>query len=214
MLSRLVLATSLAMTAAVCGFARDPDHLRKGEEKLWGQSDRDYMRAVHTILARGWRGDVVVRMLDLPAGPPEAAIGIARTRAGYHAFEAKASTGLWGALSDLSGHIKHDYRGLHAVVHDRPLSDALSARIAALWRHVLTDPRNYGEETKIYVDANVFTFDLRFLPREHLTAHSTSAGVRTEQLILVARAIGNFARGGPESELSKAVAKAERTIGI
>ena len=216
MLSRLAVATICAAVIVPCAVARDADHLVKGEEELTEQWDRDYMHAVRTILARGWRADVLLRMVDIPAGPPESVVGITRIHSGHQAFEAKASTQLWGALTDTSSmqqRIKSDYRGLHPVLHERSLSQALSARIAALWRCVLADPRNYREETKIYVDPNVFTFDFRF-PREHLTARSRSAGARTEQLVLVARALGDYARGASETELAKVVSKAERTIGI
>lgn len=215
MLKRLVIAASFA-AAVVPALAGERDHLRKGEETLTEKWDVDYHRAVRTILGRGWQQDVVVRALDLTAGPPEWVSGIARTSAGYHAFEAIASTQIWSALSHTPNGkmaIKRDYSGIRPLVHERPLSEALSARIAALWRRALADPRNYGEETKIYIDTDVFTFDL-MASREHLTAHTTGWGPHTEQLIIVARTLARYAKGAPESELTKAVLRAERKVGI
>jgi hypothetical protein len=216
MLKRLVIALYLAASIAPA-LAGERDHLRKGEEKLTEKWDVDYNRAVSTILGRGWQRDVVVRALDLTAGPPEWASGIARTSAGYRAFEVIASAQIWGELSDTSSGqrtIKRDYSRVRPVLHERSLSDALSARIAALWRRVLADRRNYEEETKIYVDTDVFTFDLMFASRERFTAHTTGWGPRTEQLIIVARTLASYAKGAPESELVKAVSRAERKAGI
>lgn len=216
MLSRLAIAAFLTATIAPA-LAGDRDHLHKGEEKLTEQWDVDYNRAVRTILGRGWQQNVVVRALDLTAGPPEWVSGIGRTSAGYRAFEVIASTQIWGELSYTPNGkmaIKHDYRGIRPILHERALTATLSARIAALWRRVLSDPRNYGKETKIYIDTDVFTFDLRSRANKRITAHSTGWGPRTGQLILVARAIASYANGAPESQLAKTVSKAERTIGI
>ena len=216
MLSRLAIATFLAATVSAA-LGGNPDHLRSGEEKLTEKWDVDYHRAVRTILGRGWKPDVVVRTLDLTAGPPEWVSGIARTPAGYRAFEVIASTQIWSELSYTPNGqmaIKHDYRGIRPILHERPLSDVLSARIAALWRRVLADRKNYGEETQIYIDTDVFTFDLMFASNERLTAHTTGWGPHTQQLILVARILASYAKGAPESELLKAVSRAESKLRI
>jgi hypothetical protein len=216
MLSRLAIALSLAVAIAPAQ-AGERDYLRKGDRKLTQQWHIDFNRAVRTVLARGWRQDVVLRTFDLTAGSPEWVSGIARTGAGYRAFEVAASTELWAKLSDTSTGqmvIKHDYSGIRGLLHERPLSEALSVRIAALWRRMLTDPRNYGEEKRIYTDADVFAFDLRFARRERLIAHTSAWGPRTEQLVLITRALARYAKGAPESELTKAVSTAERKFGI
>jgi hypothetical protein len=90
----------------------------------------------------------------------------------------------------------------------------LSARIAALWRRVLTDSRNYGKDTSIFLDTDQFTYHVSFLPRERLTAHVTGWGPHSLELIYVGNAIVSHASGAPEGELVKAIAKAERKLGI
>ena len=169
------------------------------------------------MLARGWRKDVVVRMVDIPSFQPEWVAGIARTSSGYKAFEVTASKQIWGELGFGSGDPKRkqrDYHSIRPVLHERPVSDALSARIAALWRRVLADPRNYGKDAGIYLDSDQFTYHLSFLPRERLTAYVVGWGPRTEQLINVAFALANYAEGAREGELITAIRKVERKLGI
>ncbi len=87
------------------------------------------------------------------------------------------------------------YQSVKPVLHERPLSEALAARIAALWRRVLTDPRNYWKDPALYMDTNQFTYHLSFLPHERLTAWVSGWGPHSEELIWVARAIANHRKG-------------------
>ena len=89
-----------------------------------------------------------------------------------------------------------------------------SARIAALWRRVLADPRNYGKDPGTYLDTDQFTYYVSFLPHVRLTAYVVGWGPHTEQLINVASGVASYANGAPEPELIKAVKKAERKLGI
>ena len=217
MLSRLAI-TSLVLVLFVrtVAAAQDHDYLQRGEE-LTAQYEIKYDRATRGVLGRGWRKDVVVRMVNIPPFQPESVAGIARTVNGYMAFEATAAKNIWYELGFGSDHQKRktkDYHTIKPILHERPLSEALSARIAALWRRVLSDPRNYGEDPAMYLDTDQFRFYLAFLPRERMAAYMTAWGPHTWQLIGLANALASHANGAPERDLLKAVAKAERKLGI
>jgi hypothetical protein len=197
--------------------ASERDYMQRGEEKLTADYQIKYDRAVRYVLSRAWRKDVVVRMIDIPPFQAERAAGIARTSTGYQAFEVTASKHIWGELglgSDYPKRKKRDYHSIRPILHERPMSDALSGRIAALWRRVLADPRNYGRDPGLYLDTDQFTYHVSFLPRERLTAYVVGWGPRTGQLMNVAFALANYAEGAREGELITAIRKAERKLGI
>jgi hypothetical protein len=214
MLSHLMIASvallPLVETEVKAG---QRDYLQRGEEKLTDQIEIKYDRAVRDVLSRGWRTDVVLRMVDIPPFQPECVAGITRSRDHYHAFEVTASKHIWGVLG-FGGGKKGDYHSIHPIIHERTISPFLAARIAALWRRVLKDSRNYGKDTAMYLDTDQFTYHLSFLPRERLTAYMTGWGQRTEQLINVAGALADYANGASEKQLVQAVQKAERNLGI
>jgi len=218
MLSRIAIAVAvLLIVARSSANAAERDYLQRGEEDLTADYQIKYDRAARYVLARGWRKDVVVRMVDIPPFQPEWITGIARTSSGYKAFEVTASKHIWSELgfgSDDPKRKKRDYRTIPPILHERPIFDALSARIAALWRRVLADPQNYGSDTDIHLYTDQFTHHVSFLPRERLTAHAVGWGPHTEQLMQVAFAIANHAEGAPDRELVKAVKKAEGKLGI
>jgi hypothetical protein len=166
------------------------------------------------VLARAWRRDVVLRMVNIPPFQPESVAGIARTSTGYSAFEATALKHIWAVLDFDHKQGKGNYRSVRPLLHERPLSASLVARIAAVWRRVLVDPRNYGKDPAMSLDTDQFSFYLAFLPRERMTAHMTGWGPHTWQLIGVAGALSSHANGAPEGDLEKTVAKAERKLGI
>ena len=155
MLNRLAIATVLLMSfARAQSLAADRDYLQRGEEDLTADYQIKYDRAVRHVLARGWRKDVVVRMVNIPPFRPESVVGIARTSTGYKTFEVTASKHIWSELGFGSSDPKRrkaDYRSINPILHERSISEALSARIAALWRRVLTDSRNYGKDTSIFL---------------------------------------------------------------
>ena len=218
MLRRFAIASGLvALFAQVPANAVERDRMQRGEKELTADWEIKYDRAVRHVLSLGWHSDVVLRMVDLPPFQPEWVVGIANTPAGYCAFEVTASKQIWGQLpfgSDDPKHHKGDYHSVRPILHEKLISDALSRRIAAVWRRVLADPRNYGKETGIILDTDQFTYYLSSLPRERLTANVAGWGPHSEKLIDVAGAIANYANGAPEREVVKAVMKAERELGI
>jgi|SRR5438046_7805138 len=115
--------------------AEERDYLHRGEEKLTAQYQITYDRAIRDVLSRGWRRDVVLRMVDIPPFQPEWIAGIARTADGYHASEVTASNHIWAVLDfDNPKKKKRDYRTVRPILHERPLSAPIAARVAALWR--------------------------------------------------------------------------------
>jgi hypothetical protein len=214
MLSRFVIA-SVALLALVEREikAGERDYLQRGEEKLNDQIEIKYDRAIRDVLSRAWQTDVVLRLVDIPAFQPEWVTGIAHRSNQYYAFEVTASKSIWGVLG-FGGGKKGDYYTVRPVIHERRISPSLAARIAALWRRVLRDSRNYGTDAAMYLDTDQFTYYLGFTPRERLTANTTGWGPKTEQLNNVAFALANHAEGAPEGQLVKAVRKAERKLGI
>jgi len=213
MLGRLLIAVALLLFVKTQTKAGEKDHLQRGEEKLNDKIEIKYDRAVRDVLSRAWRTDVVLRMVDIPPFQPEWVTGITRSGDHYHAFEVTASKHIWSVLG-FGGGKKGDYHSVRPIVHDRPISASLAARIAALWRRVLKDSRNYGTDTAMYLDTDQFTYYLSFMPRERLTAYTTGWGPKTEQLNNVAFALANHGEGAPEGELVQAVTKAEWKLGI
>jgi hypothetical protein len=217
MLSRLVIAYIMLNLGAAHLGAADRDYLQRGEKELTADYEIKYDRAVRHVLSLAWRRDVVLRSVDLPPFQPEWAVGIRRDTPGYRAFSVTASRQIWDALGFGSTDPKKkrgDYRGVAPKIFERSLSQSLAARISALWRRVLADPRNYGKDNGIYLDTDQFTYYVAFRPREHLTAYVVGWGPRTEQLILVADALASYAAGDTEAQLVRAVSKAERKLGI
>ncbi len=108
-----------------------------------------------------------------------------------------------------------DRRTLRQPLYERRIADSVADRIAALWRRVLRDPRNYGKDPAIYLDTDEFIFYLAFLPTERFAARMTSWGPKVEQLTDVIDALVVYADGTiSEAKLVQAIAKAERKLGI
>jgi hypothetical protein len=218
MLNRIVIAVvALLVLSRSSAKAAERDHLQHGEEELTGVIQIKYDQALRHVLARGWRKDVVVRMVDNPPFRPEWIAGIARAAHGYTAFEVTAPKSIWFELGFGSKAWKRkgkDYYRIRPILHERPLSEALSARIATLWRRVLANPRNYGNDESMYLDTDQFAYHLSFLSHERLAAYMSAWGPDSEQLIAVAGALASYANDAPERELLKAVSKAERKLGI
>ena len=108
-----------------------------------------------------------------------------------------------------------DWHKLKRPVYERPISASLAARIAARWRRVLRDERNYGKDRDIYIDTDRFCFYFRFFPAEQITAHMQAWGPHVWQLLEIDGALGAYADGSiTEQKLAQAVANAERKLGI
>src|SRR4051812_35655998 len=99
MLSRLAIAGAiLLLLPGSPADAADRDYLQRGEEKLTSDLQIKYDRAVRSVLARGWRKDVLLRMFNVPPFQPESVTGIARTANGYTAFEVTVEKNIWYQL--------------------------------------------------------------------------------------------------------------------
>lgn len=220
MLSRVTIVALTALVASQCTTIAQPkrDSLVHGEAQPTTPSEIKYDRALRKVLERAWRKDVVLRMLDLAPFGPEWAGGLARGPAGYNAFAIGAATNLREYLARGSAARwakTGDRRTLRQPLYERRIEDSVAGRIAALWRRVLTDPRNYGKDPALYLDTDQFVFHLALLPNEHLTARMTSWGPQVKQLLDVMDALTVYADGTiSESKLAQAVAKAERKLGI
>ena len=147
MLSRLMIA-SVALLPLVGAEVKagQRDYLHRGEEKLTDQITIKDDRAVRDVLSRGWRTDVVLRIVDIPPFQPEWVAGITRSGDQYRVFEVTASKHIWSVLG-FGGGKKGDYHSIHPIIHERSISPSLARRVAALWRRVLKDSRNYGTDT-------------------------------------------------------------------
>jgi hypothetical protein len=220
MLSRAIAIALAVLVSTACVTTAQPkrDYLVRGEEKPSDAFARKHRRAVREICERAYRRDVVLRTVDLAPFGPEWACGLTRGRSGYRAFFTGASTNLSYALYyglRRDGSKAGDYHTLKQPMYERPISDSLAARIAALWRRVLFAPRNYGKAPHMYLDTDKFTFHLAFFLGEQITARMQSYGPQVEQLIDVDDALGVYADGTiTEQKLAEAVAKAERKLGI
>src|SRR5206468_5865211 len=119
MLSRLATVSMvLILFSRAWAEAEERDYLQRGEEKLTAQYQITYDRATREVLSRGWRRDVVLRMVDIPPFQPEWIAGIARTADGYHASEVTASKHIWAVLDfDNPKKKKRDYRTVRPILH-------------------------------------------------------------------------------------------------
>ena len=141
--SRLAIASVvLVLFGRTLSFAQNHDYLQHGEEQLASGYQIKYDRAIRHVLARAWRKDVVLRLVNIPPFQPERVAGIARTSTGYSAFEVTASKHIWAVLDFDHKQGKGDYRSVRPLLHEQPLPASLVARIAAFWRRVLADQRN------------------------------------------------------------------------
>jgi hypothetical protein len=110
--------------------AAEKDYLQRGEEKLTADYQIKYDRAIRHVLSRGWRRDVILRMVDLPPFQPEWVVGIAHTADGYHAFEAEASQQIWNVMGLGADHPKKhtgDFYSVRPILHKRAIARALGS---------------------------------------------------------------------------------------
>ena len=215
MLNRLAVTTVLlVLFARAESLAADKDYLQRGESGLTNDLEIKYDRAVRDVLGRGWRKDVVVRIVDFPPFQPEWVAGIAKTKDGYDAFFIRTSKQIWGTLGFGDGKPKRDTGNLHPILQERAIPAPLATRIAALWRRVLADPENYRKDPALYLDTDGFAFYLSFFPRERLAAHTAGLGDKGDALWRLTIAIMGYLNGMPEREFARDIAKAERKLGI
>jgi hypothetical protein len=220
MQTHLVAALTILLGLPSLAGAQDADYkdyLRRGEGP---RSSIQYDRAVRHVLARAWRSDVVLRMVDIPAFDREYAVGLSRSRSGYTAFATVVAPphSIWYTLgfgSDKPIRKPADYRRVRAIVMEKAIPDRTAARIAGVWRQVLTNRRNYRNDRLISLHSNQFTYYLAFSPNERITAYMPGWGPNTLQLIELGRAVGYYVEGlDSERDLISAIEKAERKLGI
>ena len=214
---RAAACTSLIVAAAKLLCAGDKDHLQRREPQLKYDYQIKYHRLVRKILARGWQSDVALRVVALPPFAPEAVTGLLRSGSGYQAFSLRPSSQIWEA-SNLGlplGYPKRSLTNVRPVFRSRPIDVSLAVRIAALYRRVLTDRRNYSTDPNIYLDTTQTTFYLAFAPGETITAHMSGWGPRTEHLLWLDEALMDYAAGKKsEAALAGEVAKREKQLRI
>jgi hypothetical protein len=217
MLWRVASWIGVSCVAAHLSLAGDKDHLQRGEPELKYGYNVKYDTAVRQILSRGWDSDVVLRTVALPPFNPEAVLGLLRNDGHYRAFVVRPSTQIWEAsgMGSNEPYPKNRLGAVRLLFHSRPISDSLAARIAALYRHVLADRRNYSKDENIYLDTTQTILYLAFAPNEHITANMIGWGPHTEQVLWVNEALMGYAAGKQsEAQLSREVTKRERKLGI
>ena len=222
MLNRAIIVGLAILFTTACGAVAQPkrDYLVAGEETHTSSDAfaRRHWSAVREICERAFRRDVVLRLVDLPPFAPEYAGGLARDSHGFSAFITAASSNLSYALSHgahPNGSKIADWHKLKRGIHERRISAPLATRIAAAWRRVLSDQRNYGKDPNVYIDTDWMIFYLRFLPNEKITAHMHAWGPHVWQLGEILGALSAYADGSiTEQEVAQIVARAERKLGI
>jgi hypothetical protein len=171
----LFLLIVLAVPSFTCS---GKEYLKKGGQ-LSDHPDQveiRYDKAIRQVLGRAWQKDVVVRTVHLPPFDPEWIAGVIRAPNGYRAFELQASSMIWGA----SHHPERDLPKIRAIYREKPISDSLAERIAAIWRAVLEDRGNYGKDPGIYLDTSELIFFVGFHGGEHLTASTLLPNTATK----------------------------------
>lgn len=217
MQQRYAIALVSLLLLSPCA-AVERDYLQHGEPKPKYDFEIGYDKATRRILARGWRKDVVLRTVNFPPFSEESVTGILKTPQGYSAFRVSPSMQIWEALgygSTDPHHPKDQIRTVRPIFRSKPLKESLAARIAAIWRRVLNDPRNYGKDPNMYLDTSSFTYYVAFAPGERTTANIVGWGPETEPMVLVNEALGDYASDkASEEKLIRVVAKAQRKLGI
>jgi hypothetical protein len=211
-----IFPPSVTALVLFCSVAQstEKDYLEHGDPAPIAEWESPYYDGVHYVLSRGWRKDVVVRMLDLPPFQAEWTVGISRDLQGYRAFEVTASKHIWSVMGLGESKPKtRDYHHIAPILHEREISESLATRIAALWRRFLSDSKNYTKDSGIHLDTDEFGFYVAFRPRERLAAHMTGWGDKGLQVMYVAGVLSDYARGDAREQfVEKILRRAERKL--
>jgi hypothetical protein len=169
-----LLALLFAAALPAISTPTERDHLQRGELP-WGNDswavryDKEFRR----ILWRAWEPDVVLRTVHFPPFHTEWIVGIIRRPSGYSAFLLEPTTQIWPTLQDPKNAIE-PLAKIRPRFYERELSNASADRVAAIFRKVLSDRRNYQEDRRILTDTSSFTYMVRYLPGEHFVAFTAS----------------------------------------
>jgi hypothetical protein len=206
--AQLFVSATLLMSSDAVNAAHD--YFSRG----WSEHDYDfevrYRKNVQRILERALQHDVVLRTVHLPPFDPEWIVGVVRASNGYRAFRLEASSFIWGAQESKN---KQKLAAIRGIYRDRPITDATALRLAALWRHVLADSRNYGKEDLtrvIRLDTSQFIFTV-----DHITANTVAwdRGTKAWELVRVSDDIFDFVDGkDSQGEFNSSIRDAERKI--
>jgi hypothetical protein len=216
----------LSVVFSISAFGAE-DHLKRGEWP-WDKEFLRYQKEVRRILSRGWGEDVVLRTIHLPPFHPEWIVGVLHRPTGYYAFLVEPSAQIWAALDAQAE--KGELAKIRPRYYERQLTSALADNIAAIFRNVLSDRRNYRTDRRILTDSSSFVFMLRYRPDDHLAASSASdENTKSDILCDVSSSLYLFVRGkiditdkkwlrmnAKESQLAleRSVQRAEAKLGV
>ena len=185
------------------------DYLKKG----WYSAEPAdysirYKKNVERILERGFRRDVVFRVVNLPPFDPEWIIGVVRSAGGYRAFQLKASDFIW----EVQEEEKEKLPTIRGVYEDKPISNEIALRLARVWREFLGDRKNYRQDRSIYGD--MYTSDL-LRGRRHCEYLGVRKRHNAREILEVSDDINEFVDGKKSlAALQEAISKAEKKVGL
>jgi hypothetical protein len=209
---RAIIILLLSLIVAIRAGASDRrDYLIRGER------EKDtYDRAIRRILRQGWQKDIVLRYVHIPPFEKELVIGIRRVGADYRAFVLEPSSHIWTEEVKRLERKRPDFSHIQAVYKERPISHTYVRQAAAFWRYVLSDPRNYHEDTDSYLDSSQLYFFLGLLPQEHLAAHAVKLGPKSEELMHVASDLSAFVypAKADEAKMFEWLRQSEKKVGF
>jgi hypothetical protein len=208
----LRLFLSFLLSLAIGSACDAKDYLTRGDA-IYDRSlplFKRYDKEIKRILSRAWRSDVVVRAVHEPPFSSEWIVGVVRSPTGYRVFRLEASFQIWEAINDH----KEELPKVHGIYAERVISDLTASKIAAIWRFVLADGANYGEDPTVYGDSSTFHFFVGFSRGEHLSAHTSYLfdGAKAEELVNISSAIYDYVSQKPESaaKFDRSIRKAEK----
>ena len=176
----------------------------------------EYEHAIRRILGEGISPGRLLRTVMLPPFDPEDIVGLVRSAAGYRAFDLKPLRCRFGTRCTKT---KRSCQRSVASIGREHISGQIAARLAALWRCLLADRRNYRPPEKgvIFVDSTSFVFYAGGRGGPPLTAntHRLDRGTKTWEVISVGDAIYHYARGDvSEAHLDQRLREAEAKLGL
>jgi hypothetical protein len=159
--ARLLLIFWVTLAMACVVQARDylRDDVRDNEQ---------YHLAIRRVMSQGWRKDVVLRTLLIPAFSKEVAVGIRRDNPGYRTFAIEPTSQIW---LDVSPENKDpNYSRVRSTCFERPLRSDIAESCVKLWYKVLSNRDNYRQDEGIIVDATQAYFFVQLAAHKPISA--------------------------------------------